>query len=297
MKALKSNFFLQKIVIMGLGLLGGSICKRIKELDPSIFIVACGRKKEKIRPALDEKVVDEIITYNDLLPDDADLYIVAVPVEKSINIIQNILDRKLLKRNALIIDVGSVKQEIVDTIVPHEKGDRFIGCHPMTGSEKSSYNFSSAHLYENASVIITPHAKNNISDIGKITSFWELLGAYCITVDAKLHDEIVSFTSHLPHMISAALVIAVAQHKQQHSSGNFLHSFVGGGLRSMSRIAEGSAELWTEITSMNTLNIYNALEIYITTLQDFQEKVKKADTIKIKEFLLKAVAIKKELCL
>jgi prephenate dehydrogenase len=295
MKVMKSNLGIHKIVVLGLGLLGGSLCKKIKTLNAAIQIVACGRNIEKILPAQKDGIVDEVITYNDPLPNDADIYVVAVPVESSITLIQHILDTVSLKKTALVIDVGSVKQEIVHSIVKHDKSSHFVGCHPMAGSEKSGYTSSLPDLYDDASVIVTPHSNNKPEDIEKIMMFWEWIGARCKSIDAGVHDTIVGYTSHLPHMLSAALVTLISQQQADIFNSDILHAFIGGGFRDMTRIAEGSVDMWNEIALMNKTNICHALEAYVRILQDLRTKIQDCDSITIKEFLSHAVLAKKEL--
>lgn len=286
----------KRVLVYGLGLLGGSICKSLKNNSPETYIIACGRNPKKIEAAIQDKVVDEIISYEDDFPENLDLVIVAVPVEKSISLIKQVLSQKLLKKDVLVIDVGSVKEEIVNEIETHENSDRFIGCHPMAGSEKSGYQASYDTLYKSASVIITPHKKNNNKDIEKINRFWQELGANCINVAAKEHDKAVSITSHLPHMIASTLVNLLSKNAENLGGLSSLLPFIGNGFKDVTRIAEGSVEIWKEIAKMNKENIIDSIENYIELLNDLKQKINSNnENGQLDTFLKEAIDTRKEI--
>ena len=180
-----------KIAVFGMGLLGGSLCRRIKKNTPSMKIVACDRSQENVRQALEDGVVDEITAPDRVDLTGADLVVVAVPVVASISLILDILSREDLGGNAIVMDVGSVKESILKEVKGHPRSAQFIGCHPMAGSEKSGYGASTDSLYDGARVIITPHKNNTEKDIAAIESLWNGMGATVRMMSSEDHDRLV----------------------------------------------------------------------------------------------------------
>jgi prephenate dehydrogenase len=259
----------KKVLVFGLGLLGGAICKSLRKQYPDIDITACGRSLERMQQALNEKVINNALLYDDDIPDDVDLIVVAVPVKKSIEIIRNILNSSSLKKSAIVIDVGSVKEEIVGALFDHPRSDRFIACHPMAGSEKSGYSASYSSLYNESTVIITPHSKNIQSEIDKIEKFWQDMGAKCINVSAKEHDKFVALTSHLPHMLACSLVNYIGRKAELCR----IKPFIGSGFKDVTRIAEGSVDMWREISELNSGNIITSIDEYIDILKYLKKAI------------------------
>ncbi|HOM87149.1 MAG TPA: prephenate dehydrogenase [Spirochaetota bacterium] len=252
------------VAIIGLGLIGGSIARMLKKKNHEIVISAYGRNPELLQSAKEEGIIDNIGSINKIDCSGVDLFIVATPVLSSIDLIQSLLSSDDLKNEALIIDAGSVKQSIIDAIIAHDKACQFIGCHPMAGSEKSGYQYSSHSLLGNAWVIITPHDKNKESDIKKIEAFWKMLECNTIIIDAQLHDTGVAYSSHLPHIASTALVDSFDS--ITNNTYSTIEPFIGKGFRDMTRLAGGKPDMWADIVLLNHGNIVNALDSYINSL-------------------------------
>lgn len=266
------DFFPRNVAVYGLGLLGGSLCMNLRKKVPGARLAAYGRSVERLRPALDEGTVDRIGTIDDADLCGADLVVVAMPVAASIDIIQSILGNGGLGDGALVIDVGSVKEEIVRGVIGHPRAGRFVGCHPMAGSEKTGYRNGREDLYEGSSVIITPHEKNEGSDIEKISQFWRGLGARTVLTSPGEHDALVARTSHLPHMVSCVLVdqlAAVIGDENRDRAGHF----IGRGFKDMTRIAAGSEELWSEICMLNAGNITAAMDDLMERLAEVRRMI------------------------
>lgn len=260
----------RSIIVYGLGLLGGSVCKALKAKDKSVRIVACGRTPDKLTPALDEGAVDAV---GDMAWDDfrgVDLVIVATPVIASMDTIAMLLDRADLQDETLVIDVGSVKEEVVKAALGRPRSRQFIGCHPMAGSEKTGYNHSSDVLYENASVIVTPHGMNRPGDVERIVQFWKLLGARTAVTTPELHDRIVAMTSHLPHVVAGALADALSGFMESEKNAEAYDPFIGNGFRDTTRIAAGSPDMWRDIVLCNRDNLDAALAGIIRRLERFR---------------------------
>jgi prephenate dehydrogenase len=195
-----------KIAVFGLGLLGGSLCKSVRRVFPGVEITACGRNISRLESARTLGIVDSISIIGKADLSGVGLAVVSTPVVKSVLIIKDILENPDFAKDALVIDVGSVKEKIVSDIESVKRAGSFIGCHPMAGSEKSGFEHATDNLYGNSMVVITPNVHNRPDDIAKISKFWRAIGASTVEIPAGLHDEIITFTSHLPHMAACSVV-------------------------------------------------------------------------------------------
>jgi prephenate dehydrogenase len=175
-----------------------------------------------------------------------------------------------------VVDVGSVKAEIVRGIEDLPRAGQFVACHPMAGSEKTGYEHSDADLYTNAWVIVTPASKNREGDIAAVEDFWRSLRARVLRIDAFMHDERVAHTSHAPHMISCLMVNHLNQYRRNSGAGD-IDSFIGSGFRDMTRLAEGSPDMWRDIVALNRGNIAAALDSFVDEVRAFRDRVLHAD--------------------
>ncbi len=270
------GFPFRSVAVFGLGLLGGSLCKSIRRVDPGVRLSAFGRNPERLKPALDDGTVDSIGSQDGADISDADLVVVSMPVAVSIELIRDVLNREDLKPGALVIDVGSVKGDIVNDAVRQSRGASFIGCHPMAGSEKSGYAYGRDDLYSGSSVIITPHARNRGEDVDAVRRFWEALGSKTVLTPADMHDILVSRTSHLPHMAACVIVEQLDAAIAALGVGDRSGFFIGNGFRDTTRIAAGSEEVWSEICSQNADNIIAAMDDYVKRLDALKEMIRNA---------------------
>lgn len=283
----------KKVAVFGLGLLGGSICRGLKNINADIRISAFARNPEKLEPAMKDRVVDEAGGLNAMALSGVELVVVSMPVDPSIDIIRLVLSSPELDPGAIVIDVGSVKEKIIRSVESVERGDRFVGCHPMAGSEKMGYEYSRSDLFKGASVIITPHARNRESDVRAVRTFWEALKALTITITPEEHDLIIAYTSHLPHMVASSLVRVFSNFKQERPSGNFA-SFVGKGFLDATRISSGSPDMWRDIVALNRENILAALDRMIEELGVLRNAVSgaKSETKPLHDYLSMAKSIR-----
>ena len=263
----------KRISIFGLGLLGGSICKALKQIDDSILISAYGRNVNKLVKAKENGFVDHIDDLENVSLHDVDLIVVSTPVIVSIDIITQILENESLPKEAIIIDVGSVKNKIIESIKNHPRSDQFIGCHPMAGSEKMGFDASKEDLYKNSSVIITPHEKNRENDVVKISDFWITLGAQTLIATPDSHDKMVANTSHLPHILSCVIVDILMKFGERYNHDVPIKPFIGKGFQDVTRVSSGSPQMWHDITILNKQNITAIIETAIDNLKSFKNEL------------------------
>lgn len=268
------------IGFIGLGLIGGSIAKRLKKVRPDLTVMAYMRTRSKLEQAKADGVVDVILDGIGEELSRCDLIFLCTPVEYNAQYLADI--RPYLKPGALITDVGSTKTSIHQEIERQGLTGSFTGGHPMAGSEKTGYESSSDHLLENAYYIVTPSHdchpelpfEQQPENVRRIVAVAQALGAIPLILDYREHDKIVAAISHLPHLIASSLVRLV---KDNDSSG-VMKQVAAGGFKDITRIASSSPEMWEQICMTNSRPIADILRQYIGSLSEILKELEHADS-------------------
>ena len=251
----------QTIGFIGLGLIGGSIAKKMKSNQPDIKIYATAHHKETIEEAYREGLIEN----NDLLPlsafSDCDYIFLCAPVQRNLAYLRQLKD--IIRSDCYITDVGSTKTEIHEEVIRLGMEANFIGGHPMTGSEKTGILSATNTLLENAYYILTPGGEVGLEYISDFTELISSLGAIPMVLTAEEHDFITAGVSHLPHIIASALVNLV---KTLDNDAEYMKTIAAGGFRDITRIASSSPVMWQQICMENHENISNVLDDYIRML-------------------------------
>lgn len=261
---------MNKIVIFGVGLIGGSVALALKKAGSPATIVGVGRTTESLQAALKLGVIDSASSN---IPDavkNADLVLIATPVAQTPSILKSI--QPYLEANTVITDAGSTKTDVL--ACAHEilgtKVCQFIGGHPIAGAEKSGVSAATADLYHNKNVVLTPDASTQSIAIERVKLLWEACGAKVSTMSAADHDRIFAAVSHLPHLLAFALVDEIASRPNAAQ----LFSFAASGFRDFTRIAGSHPEMWRDISLANRtalLEEISAFQIELTTLKSLLE--------------------------
>jgi prephenate dehydrogenase len=270
----------QKISIIGVGLLGGSIGLAVRQRKLAAEIAGYVRRAASFKDCERAGAVDYATT--DLLAavSNADLVILCTPIAQMRSLAEQILPA--LKRGAIVTDVGSVKAEVVrelDSILK-KSGAQFVGSHPMAGGEKMGVLAAKADLFVNAMCVITPSKKSNAKAVTAVERFWKSLGARTLKLDAAQHDLLVSRSSHLPHVVAATLAGLVLDPKASKVQAQLCAT----GFRDTTRIASGSPEMWRDIAITNRKNLSQSVDAYISELKKFQSALKKSDAKAVEKF-------------
>jgi prephenate dehydrogenase len=265
----------QKITIIGVGLLGGSIGLAVKRRK----VVSRGgvagfvRRTASLKDCEKAGAVDFATT--DLLAAvwDADLVILCTPLAQMRPRVREMLPA--LKRGAIVTDVGSVKAGVVHELEPlvARAGAHFVGSHPMAGAEKTGVGAASADLFVNAICVVTPTQQSNPAAVRKVEQFWNALGGRTLRLAPEPHDLLVSRSSHLPHVVAAML----ANHILNPANPRHQAALCANGFRDTTRIASGSPEMWRDIALANRKNLAKSLAGFIADLHKFQKLLAKAD--------------------
>ncbi len=278
--AIKQLGDLKKITIIGLGLISASWCYNIKKtLDVSIC--AYGRSKDRMLPGLELGLVDCITTDLQEAVYDADVIVVATPVQ----IMQSIFSQMtpFLKKGVIITDVGSVKGSVIkDAQVSLGSFlSNFVPGHPIAGSEKSGVTAFVKNLYLNKNVILTPIASTNKNAVEIIRQLWHVAGATVHILDPILHDRALAGSSHLPHLLSFILVHTLSN--DQHR--DLMFEFAAGGFRDFTRIAESDPTMWHDIFMTNKHALKELLQLFKSHCNLLENAIDTNDSSKVMNFL------------
>lgn len=271
----------QQIVcsFLGLGLIGGSAARALKQYNPRVFIKVYDSDPQTVTAALAEKTAD--LGYSSVTEDfcQCDYLFLCAPVSVNLDNLENI--SRFLPQNCILTDVGSVKGVIHEQIRNLHLQKQFIGGHPMTGSERYGFQNSSAALLENAYYILTPEAEVAKDKVQAFYTLIQSTKAIPFLLDIQKHDETTAVISHLPHLIASSLVNLVQ--KNDDSNATF-RTLAAGGFKDITRIASASPALWQQIISENSPNILPFLTAYIKDLTQLKDELSKGNTSYIYRF-------------
>jgi prephenate dehydrogenase len=272
---------LRKLTILGPGLLGGSIGLAARHRKVAGKVAVWARRQEAADEAYKLGAADEATTDLFRATDAAELIVLAVPIGAMPGL------AKQIPPGCVVTDVGSVKYTIVNAlshILP-----KFVGSHPMAGSEQSGIEAARRELFDNTVCIVTPREDTDKAALNLVFEFWKSLGCQVRTLAPQEHDEIVARISHLPHLVAAAVVNIVC------ADGARPLDFVGPGFKDFTRIASGPPEMWTEIAIENRQETARALDMLIEDLGKLRAALENADAIELRAMLKRAKHFRDEL--
>ena len=258
----------KKIGFIGLGLIGGSIAKAIRQYFPDYEIVAFDKSKETLALATQESVIDIACTIIDDNFKNCEYIFLCAPVSYNTAYLKQL--KEYLHEDCILTDVGSVKTSIHKEVITLDMEANFIGGHPMAGSEKSGFVNSKSILIENAYYILTPSEKVSKEKVVKYESFIQTLKALPVILGYEEHDYITGAISHLPHIIASSLVNFVKEHD---GKNELMKHLAAGGFKDITRIASSSPTMWQHICLKNKDNIVKILDEYIDLLNLAKESV------------------------
>ncbi|PIP77365.1 MAG: prephenate dehydrogenase [Ignavibacteria bacterium CG22_combo_CG10-13_8_21_14_all_37_15] len=261
-----------KIAILGLGLIGGSLAKAIKNVRPDIFISGFDLP-EITAQAFAENVIDEQLL-SSIDVKDSDIIFLCLPTELSIQEIERLAP--VVKSGSIITDVCSVKRVLEKKWDLLQSDGKYIGGHPMTGKEKGGFENSDPILFENAIYILTGK-EAELPSSQTLIDLLTAIGAKIKFLDASLHDTIVANVSHLPQLVAVSLVNA-ALNGDQHA----FKDFAAGGFRDLTRIASSDFLIWEQIIRKNRIHILTALTKFQKTIADISTSIEKEDFSSLK---------------
>jgi len=279
----------EKIAIIGMGLIGGSLGLAIKKRNLAQKVIGISRSQESLRKALEKGAVDEISRNKEKVKE-ADFIIVAAPVGVIPELVREILPF-LKSKEVIITDVGSTKKTIMERIkkfIPPKIV--FIGSHPLAGSEKKGIEFAKTTIFNSSVCFLTPFEDSNSISLEKLKRFWQLLGSLPLVVSPEAHDFIVGGISHLPHLAAVGLINSLEGVKYQDKE---IVTFAGKGFKDTTRVASGSPDIWIDIIRENREEILNFLHGLEENLERLSLFIRNGEWSKINKELNQAEKVRK----
>jgi prephenate dehydrogenase len=271
---------IERLAIVGVGLLGGSVAKAVRAHALAREIVGIGRDLTRLGPALHDGALDHVTT--DLADGvaGADRIVLAAPVLANETLLQRVW--QAAPAGAVLTDVGSTKRGIAaaaDRLAAGRSEIHFVGSHPMAGSEKSGYAVARPDLFQGATVVVTPTESSDSAAAKGVGEFWAALGARVVVLDPAAHDRAVAAISHLPHVAAWALVDAVARFEPD------ALSIAARGFKDTTRIAASDPDVWREILLDNREALRGSLAAFRRALDDLEALVASGDGAGLTAFL------------
>ncbi len=265
---------LDRVLVIGLGLIGGSFASGIKRQKLANHVVGFDLNIQECKLGIELGVIDEYS--NDLLQaaSEADLIMLAVPVKATEAILSDLVS--VIKPTAIITDVGSTKMNIIEAArhvfgeIPHH----FVPGHPIAGAEKSGVTAAKSDLFERHKVILTPLTNTSELAVKTVAFLWESLGADVLEMTPERHDEVLAATSHLPHILAFSLVDTLA-HEAQNKE---IFRYAAGGFRDFTRIAASDPVMWHDICHANKEAILDQLDQFTEGLTKLRQAIDQGDS-------------------
>ena len=281
-----ASWTLGRVAIIGLGLIGCSWVKGLRQAGVVESVVGYDRNLDSMQQARSAGIIDEFVADSADAVVNADFIIVSVPILAVRTVLENIA--QMVPSNAVITDVGSVKGS-VDADVAHAFGsgfDRFVLGHPIAGSEKSGVGAANADLYKCHKVILTPREHTSSHALSLVVKAWECVGAQIECMSVEHHDEVLAATSHLPHLLAYSLVDTLANSHENKE----IFNYAAGGFRDFTRIAASSPVMWRDIFSANREQLLTTLDLFSRDLSYLRAAIADGDMTQVIGVLTRAKA-------
>jgi prephenate dehydrogenase len=274
-----------KTTIIGLGLIGGSLAKDLRKSRFATEIIGVENNPEHARQAIDLGLVEKVLPLEEAVKD-TDIIIIAIPVDKEIEILPIILDN--IGSGTTVTDMSSTKLEIIESVKNHKRRRNFVPSHPMSGTENSGPTAALEDLFRDKITIICDHAETSPQHLALVEKMFQTLGMDIAYMSADEQDHSTAYVSHLPHAAAFALANAV-QDKEDRS---IIFDLASGGFRSTVRLAKSSSTMWHPIFQQNRKYVVESLDVYIKHLQEFRDCLFNHNDDKLRELILNANKIR-----
>jgi prephenate dehydrogenase len=267
---------MNNILIIGMGLIGGSIAKSLHTNNHELNIFAFDQNSAPISIAMDEGIIKEEINifnnFNSIYENEIDLIIIATPGSVTKKTLLHFNEIGLLNSDITITDTASSKSGMLDDF---DNVSNLVLSHPMSGSDQSGYKAAYSELYENKKTIVLNPFSASDKHLQIVMNLWKLLGSTPYLMNPEDHDKAMAFASHLPHLISFSLL-----HSIMNQDDNNINNFAAGGLKEFLRIAGSDPEMWSDIFNSNQNNIIEAVELFKDSLDEIRNKFSDKDELK-----------------
>ena len=261
-----------KVVIVGVGLIGGSFARALRAAGAVRTLVGVGRSAEVMARALELGIIDEVATIEAAMQG-ADLVLIAAPVAQTGRILASMLP--YLEPHTIITDAGSTKTDVAQAAraALGERVGQFVPGHPIAGRETNGPDAAIVDLYRGKKTVLTPMPENAAADVARVGAAWTACGAVIHRLTPQEHDKVFASVSHLPHLLAYALVDDIAA--KPHA--DLLFQYAASGFRDFTRIAGSSPEMWRDITLANQAALLTELDAYLAQLTGLRAMLAEGD--------------------
>jgi len=279
----------ETLAVVGLGLIGGSMACDARANGFARRILGVDRNPENARRALELGLVDALLPLDDAVAQ-ADLTIVAIPVDAAIRAVPGILDQ--IGDRQVVTDVCSTKLTLMEAIRRHPRRSRFVGGHPMAGTEFSGPEAARSGLFDGKVGIVCDEADSAPDAVARVEALYHALGMRIERFDAARHDMHVAYVSHVSHAISYALALTVLEKEKDE---NQIFNLASGGFSSTARLAKSSADMWTPIFLNNRENVLAVIDTYLGKLGELRDAIEHNDEARLRALMTAANDIRRVL--
>jgi len=278
-----------RVVIVGVGLIGGSLALALKRAGVAGTVVGVGRSAASLEKAKALGVIDEAASLQDAARG-ASLIVLCAPVAQNFALLHALEPH--LEPGTIVTDAGSTKSDVIMAAKTAlgDKVAQFVPAHPIAGRELNGVEAALADLYVGKRTVLCPLQENARADVAAVRAMWECAGAECHVMSAVQHDAVFAAVSHLPHVLSYALVAQVANAED----GELKLGFAGGGFRDFTRIAASSPEMWRDICVGNREALLRELNTYQSVLAHLKTLVEKSDGEGLERIFARAAKVRQE---
>ena len=271
--------------VIGLGLIGGSIALKIKEIDTNTVIYGLDNDMDSMSYSLSKGIIDKKLDINSI--DNLKYIFIAIPVDAIKNEIESILNK--ISNNTLVVDLGSTKYEICKKVVDHTNRKNFLAAHPIAGTESSGPSAATKNLFDNKVLILCETEKTDQDLLSDALKIFDLMNMNIINMDSIEHDKHIAYVSHLSHISSFMLGKTVMNKEEDQDT---IYDMAGSGFESTVRLAKSSPETWASIFVENKNNIVESLNEYISNINNFKILIENGDKEKLSAEMKKINGIK-----
>lgn len=275
-----------KIGIIGTGLIGGSIALKLKDKNLTKFVYGIDQNEDNLNKALELKIIDEKAEFREGVQN-SDLIIIAIPVDSARKILPDVLD--LINDNQVVMDVGSTKSGIVDTIKNHPNRKRFVAFHPMWGTENSGPDAATKDSFAGKAAVICNREDSDADALELVERVIDTLEMHPIYMNADAHDIHTAYISHISHITSYALANTVLEKEREEDT---IFQLASSGFSSTVRLAKSHPEMWVPIFRQNRDNVLDVLNEHISQLRKFKSALEKENFDYLEELIRNANKIR-----
>ena len=268
-----STPLIDTLAVIGVGLIGGSLARALREAGQVRRVVGCGRGRDNLERAMALGVIDAWTHDPAEAVREADMVFVAVPLGAMREVFTALCGA--LREDAVVTDGGSAKASVIADFAAAcpQAMSRFVPGHPIAGTERNGVEAAFAELYRDRRVILTPTAQTDADALARVSAMWSACGAEVVEMDVARHDEVLAATSHLPHMLAFGLVDALAR-MEEHDD---IFRFAAGGFRDFTRIASSNPTMWRDICIANCAALGRMMRRFVAEMDALADSIEQGD--------------------